>query len=65
MMQREIEDYLDDLLEVHSTMVVARINAGRCQTSWDYQKQREAEDRFLEVKDQTIARLLGQIAGGG
>ncbi len=64
-MREEIEGYLDDLLEVHSTMVVARINASRCGTSWDYKMQNLTEEKFLEVKDQVIARLLGQIAGGG
>jgi hypothetical protein len=46
-----VESALDRLISMHDRKVCAEIDAGACQTSWDYRRMHEARDAYEEARD--------------
>lgn len=42
---------LDELLRLHDRMICARIDAGACQTHYDYARAERAETAFYAAKE--------------
>jgi len=56
----EFESALDDLLRKHDTKVARQIDAGACRTSYDYRRADQAEQEYLDAKEDFIKRFGGR-----
>ena len=57
MTRDEVESVLDELIRAHGKSVRAAIDAGCCQTDWDYRKAHEAKDAYNELYEATVVTL--------
>jgi|PlaIllAssembly_1097288.scaffolds.fasta_scaffold232580_2 hypothetical protein len=59
---------LDSLLEAHERMVCRQVDAGACQTTYDYKRKHTAEEQFYDLRDEfetELKKAVGICQGPG
>lgn len=60
MTKYEIEDMIDNLISAAKESCTADINASRCQTSYDWKKAYEKEDKLEDLRKEIINKLTAK-----
>ena len=61
MTRTEVEALIDKVVDAERRATCRRIDAGACQTTYDYQRARDAEDAASEMRDEVVNALCAAL----